>query len=80
MTTRLNTCCWRFAKRARWLRKSQAAGAVFLGHWSPESMGDYCSGPNHTLPTYGYARAYSGLSTRGLSKAHHRARIDAARA
>jgi histidinol dehydrogenase len=38
------------------------AGAVFLGNWSPESMGDYCSGPNHTLPTYGYARAYSGLS------------------
>ena len=38
------------------------AGAVFLGHWSPETLGDYCSGPNHTLPTYGYARAYSGLA------------------
>jgi histidinol dehydrogenase len=35
---------------------------VFLGHWSPETLGDYCSGPNHVLPTYGYARAYSGLS------------------
>jgi histidinol dehydrogenase len=45
-----------------WLHKISAAGAVFLGHWSPESVGDYCSGPNHTLPTYGYARAYSGLS------------------
>ena len=38
------------------------AGSVFLGEWSPESMGDYCSGTNHVLPTYGYARAYSGLS------------------
>jgi histidinol dehydrogenase len=38
------------------------AGSVFLGPWSPESMGDYCSGTNHVLPTYGYARAYSGLS------------------
>lgn len=37
------------------------AGSVFLGHFSPESMGDYCSGTNHVLPTYGYARAYSGL-------------------
>lgn len=46
----------------RWLPQISTAGAVFLGHWSPESVGDYCSGPNHTLPTYGYARAYSGLS------------------
>jgi histidinol dehydrogenase len=45
-----------------WLPRVTAAGAVFLGPWSPESMGDYCSGPNHTLPTYGYARSYSGLS------------------
>jgi histidinol dehydrogenase len=45
-----------------WLPRVSAAGAVFLGHWSPESLGDYCSGPNHTLPTYGYARSYSGLS------------------
>ena len=40
----------------------RAAGSVFLGAWSPESIGDYCSGTNHVLPTYGYARAYSGLS------------------
>jgi histidinol dehydrogenase len=39
-----------------------AAGSVFLGRWTPESVGDYCSGTNHVLPTYGYARAYSGLS------------------
>jgi histidinol dehydrogenase len=52
----------------RWLSHVQAAGAVFLGHWSPESMGDYCSGPNHTLPTYGYAKAYSGLSLEDFQK------------
>ena len=46
----------------RWLGRVSAAGAVFLGHWSPESMGDYCSGPNHTLPTHGFARAFGGLS------------------
>ncbi|HTJ13750.1 MAG TPA: histidinol dehydrogenase [Dinghuibacter sp.] len=38
------------------------AGSVFLGPWSPESAGDYASGTNHTLPTNGYARAYSGVS------------------
>ena len=32
-----------------------------MGAWSPESVGDYCSGTNHVLPTYGHARAYSGL-------------------
>lgn len=37
------------------------AGSVFLGQWTPETMGDYCSGTNHVLPTYGHARAYSGL-------------------
>jgi histidinol dehydrogenase len=46
----------------RWLPKIQNAGSIFLGPWSPEPMGDYCSGTNHVLPTYGYARAYSGLS------------------
>ncbi len=44
------------------------AGSVFLGEWSPESMGDYCSGTNHVLPTYGYARAYSGLSVADFQK------------
>ena len=44
------------------LAKVTCAGSVFLGPWSPESMGDYCSGTNHVLPTYGFARAYSGLS------------------
>ena len=38
------------------------AGSVFLGHFSPESSGDYASGTNHVLPTNGYARSYSGIS------------------
>jgi histidinol dehydrogenase len=38
------------------------AGSVFLGHYTPESAGDYASGTNHTLPTNGFARAYSGVS------------------
>jgi len=38
------------------------AGSVFLGAWSPESIGDYCSGTNHVLPTFGYAKSYSGVS------------------
>jgi histidinol dehydrogenase len=38
------------------------AGSVFLGNYSPESVGDYASGTNHTLPTNGFARAYSGVS------------------
>jgi histidinol dehydrogenase len=42
--------------------KVMNAGSVFLGHYSPESVGDYASGTNHTLPTNGYAKAYSGVS------------------
>ena len=44
------------------LARVTCAGSVFLGAWSPESIGDYCSGTNHVLPTYGYARSYSGVS------------------
>jgi histidinol dehydrogenase len=50
------------------LEQIRSAGSVFLGAWSPESMGDYCSGTNHVLPTYGYARAYSGLSMTDFQK------------
>jgi histidinol dehydrogenase len=39
------------------------AGSVYLGSWSAESAGDYCSGTNHVLPTFGHARSYSGLTT-----------------
>lgn len=45
-----------------------SAGSVFLGAWSPESVGDYCSGTNHVLPTYGAARAWSGLSVASFQK------------
>jgi len=44
------------------------AGSVFLGAWSPEAVGDYCSGTNHVLPTYGYARAWSGVSVASFVK------------
>ncbi|MEG1664265.1 MAG: histidinol dehydrogenase [Mucinivorans sp.] len=39
-----------------------AAGSVFIGNYSPESVGDYSSGTNHTLPTYGWARSFSGIN------------------
>lgn len=56
-------------ERARdWLPKVRNAGSVFLGAWTPETMGDYCSGTNHVLPTYGFARAYSGLSLHDFVK------------
>ena len=44
------------------------AGSVFLGHLTPESVGDYASGTNHTLPTSGYARSYSGVSVDSFVK------------
>ena len=44
------------------------AGSVFLGHYTPESAGDYASGTNHTLPTNGHARAYSGVSVDSFVK------------
>jgi len=46
----------------------QNAGSVFIGPWTPESMGDYASGTNHTLPTYGYAKMYSGVSLQSFQK------------
>ena len=45
-----------------WLDRVEAAGSVFLGDWTPEALGDYCSGTNHVLPTSGAARAWSGVS------------------
>ncbi len=44
------------------------AGSIFLGNYSPESVGDYASGTNHTLPTNGFARAYSGVSVDSFVK------------
>jgi len=50
------------------LEQVQNAGSVFIGTWSPEPIGDYCSGTNHVLPTYGHARAYSGLSVNDFTR------------
>ncbi|QJC34433.1 histidinol dehydrogenase [Enterobacteriaceae endosymbiont of Donacia crassipes] len=44
------------------------AGSIFLGNWAPESVGDYASGTNHVLPTYGYASTYSCLSVSDFQK------------
>lgn len=46
----------------QWLDRVRAAGSVFLGDYTPEALGDYCSGTNHVLPTNGAAHAYSGVS------------------
>jgi histidinol dehydrogenase len=51
-----------------WLDAIESAGSVFLGPWAPESLGDYCSGSNHVLPTYGWARSCSGVSVAGFQK------------
>ena len=51
-----------------WAARVTDAGSVFLGHYTPESAGDYASGTNHTLPTNGFARAYSGVSVDGFMK------------
>jgi histidinol dehydrogenase len=56
------------AEPRAWLGRVRNAGSVFLGAWTPETMGDYCSGTNHVLPTYGHARAYSGLGVADFVK------------
>lgn len=53
------------------------AGSVFLGNYSPESAGDYASGTNHTLPTHGYAKQYSGVNLDSFLKLISYQRIDA---
>ncbi|MCH1931261.1 histidinol dehydrogenase [Shewanella sp. A25] len=50
------------------LKDIRAAGSVFLGAYTPESVGDYASGTNHVLPTYGYSRAVSSLSLADFSR------------
>lgn len=56
------------ADAEEWLPQIDHAGSVFLGRWTPESVGDYASGTNHVLPTYGYARMYSGVNSDAFSK------------
>ncbi len=51
-----------------YIPKIMNAGSVFLGPYTPESAGDYASGTNHTLPTNGYAKAYSGVSLESFTK------------
>lgn len=51
-----------------WLESVHSAGSVFLGDLAPEALGDYCSGTNHVLPTYGAARACSGVSVASFQK------------
>jgi histidinol dehydrogenase len=51
------------ADAARLARRVRHAGSVFVGPWTPESLGDYCSGTNHVLPTYGWARSHGALGT-----------------
>ncbi|XP_078442253.1 histidinol dehydrogenase isoform X2 [Wolffia australiana] len=46
----------------QWEQHVDNAGSVFMGEWTPESVGDYASGTNHVLPTYGYARMYGGVA------------------
>lgn len=52
----------------RLLPQITAAGSVFVGPWTPESLGDYASGTNHVLPTYGWARSFSGLGLADFSR------------
>ncbi len=52
----------------QFLPKVTSAGSIFLGDYAPESLGDYCSGTNHVLPTNGAARAYSGVSVASFQK------------
>ncbi|MCQ2351856.1 MAG: histidinol dehydrogenase [Victivallaceae bacterium] len=47
----------------KYAKKITAAGAIFLGDWTPEPAGDFCAGPSHVLPTAGSARAFNGLET-----------------
>jgi len=56
------------AEPRAWLARVESAGSVFLGAWTPESVGDYASGSNHVLPTYGYARSHSGVSVASFQK------------
>jgi histidinol dehydrogenase len=49
-------------------RDITTAGSIFLGAWTPESMGDYAAGPNHTLPTGGAGRAYSGVTVEAFQR------------
>ncbi len=50
----------------KWCTKIKAAGAIFMGPWTPEPVGDFCAGPSHVLPTASSARSFNGLETCGF--------------
>ena len=52
-----------------YLNELRNAGSVFIGNYTPESAGDYASGTNHTLPTNGFAKQYSGVNLDSFMKA-----------
>jgi histidinol dehydrogenase len=56
------------ANEAYYLENTANAGSVFIGNYTPESAGDYASGTNHTLPTNGYSRQYSGVNLDSFTK------------
>ena len=58
-----------FSNAEKHLSKIRNAGSVFIGAYSPESAGDYASGTNHSLPTYGYAKSLGGVSVESFMKA-----------
>ena len=57
------------ANEDKFVKKVANAGSVFIGNYTPESAGDYASGTNHTLPTNGYAKQYSGVNLDSFLKA-----------
>ena len=62
----------------QWALRVRNAGAIFVGAYAPVSLGDYCAGSNHVLPTGGCACHSSGLSVRAFRKAVHVVSYDAA--
>lgn len=62
----------------QWAMRVRNAGAIFVGPWSPVSLGDYCAGSNHVLPTGGCARHSSGLSVQSFLRGIHVVEYDAA--
>jgi histidinol dehydrogenase len=77
--TRPSTWRSRPATRGRRAMRVRNAGAIFVGAWSPVSLGDYCAGSNHVLPTGGCARHSSGLSVQSVPARHPRRRLRPAR-
>ena len=63
-----STWSWRSREPERLLPAIRHAGAIFLGRYTPEALGDYCAGPSHVLPTSGSARFASPLGVQDFQK------------